>query len=56
MFSAMFRCTRIRVFADFLQHYGSVCAGIKDKETLERLGRLFWYTVEFGLIREGRHG
>jgi phenylalanine-4-hydroxylase len=40
------------VFADFLQHYGSVCAKIKDKETLERLGRLFWYTVEFGLIRE----
>jgi phenylalanine-4-hydroxylase len=43
------------VFADFLQHYGSVCARIKDKETLERLGRLFWYTVEFGLIREGAH-
>jgi phenylalanine-4-hydroxylase len=41
------------VFADFLQHYGGVCAKIKDKETLERLGRLFWYTVEFGLIREG---
>jgi phenylalanine-4-hydroxylase len=41
------------VFADFLQHYGNVCAKIKDKETLERLGRLFWYTVEFGLIREG---
>ena len=40
------------VFADFLQHYGSVCAKIKDKDTLERLGRLFWYTVEFGLIRE----
>lgn len=40
------------VFADFLQHYGSVCAKIKNKETLERLGRLFWYTVEFGLIRE----
>jgi phenylalanine-4-hydroxylase len=44
-----------RVFADFLQHYGDVCAKIKDKETLERLGRLFWYTVEFGLIREGAH-
>ena len=42
-----------RVFADFLQHYGNVCAKIQDKETLERLGRLFWYTVEFGLIREG---
>ena len=41
------------VFADFLQHYGSVCSKIKDKDTLERLGRLFWYTVEFGLIREG---
>jgi phenylalanine-4-hydroxylase len=40
------------VFADFLQHYGAVCARIQDKETLERLGRLFWYTVEFGLIRE----
>jgi phenylalanine-4-hydroxylase len=40
------------VFADFLQHYGSVCAKIKDAEVLERLGRLFWYTVEFGLIRE----
>ena len=40
------------VFADFLQHYGSVCAKIKDPDALERLGRLFWYTVEFGLIRQ----
>jgi len=40
------------VFADFLQHYGSVCAEIKDADVLERLGRLFWYTVEFGLIRQ----
>ncbi|HKV05684.1 MAG TPA: phenylalanine 4-monooxygenase [Candidatus Acidoferrales bacterium] len=40
------------VFADFLQHYGSVCARIKDADVLERLGRLFWYTVEFGLIRQ----
>jgi phenylalanine-4-hydroxylase len=40
------------VFADFLQHYGSVCAGIADEALLERLGRLFWYTVEFGLIRQ----
>ena len=40
------------VFADFLQHYGSVCAGIEDETVLERLGRLFWYTVEFGLIRQ----
>jgi phenylalanine-4-hydroxylase len=40
------------VFADFLQHYGSVCAHIRDAQTLERLGRLFWYTVEFGLMRQ----
>ena len=40
------------VFADFLQHYGSVCAKVKEAEMLELLGRLFWYTVEFGLIRE----
>jgi phenylalanine-4-hydroxylase len=40
------------VFADFLQHYGSVCAEINDPDVLERLGRLFWYTVEFGLIRQ----
>lgn len=42
-----------KVFADFLQHYGRVCAAISDQEVLERLGRLFWYTVEFGLIRQG---
>jgi phenylalanine-4-hydroxylase len=41
-----------KVFADFLQHYGAVCAKSKDANTLERLGRLFWYTVEFGLIFE----
>lgn len=40
------------VFADFLQHYGRVCAQIEDTNVLEKLGRLFWYTVEFGLIRE----
>ena len=40
------------VFADFLQHYGSICARAKDADILERLGRLFWYTVEFGLIRQ----
>jgi phenylalanine-4-hydroxylase len=40
------------IFADFLQHYGMICAKLKDAEALERLGRLFWFTVEFGLIRE----
>ena len=40
------------VFADFLEHYGMVCAGLKSAESLERMGRLFWFTVEFGVIRE----
>lgn len=41
------------VFADFLEHYGKVCASVIDRpEALERLGRLFWFTVEFGVIRE----
>jgi phenylalanine-4-hydroxylase len=41
------------VFADFLERYGRVCAAIEDRGVLEKLGRLFWYTVEFGLIYEG---
>ncbi len=40
------------VFADFLQQYGKVCAGLRDKDALERMGRLFWFTVEFGVIRK----
>ena len=43
-----------KVFADFLERYGSVCASIQDDAVLEKLGRLFWYTVEFGLIRENK--
>ncbi len=44
-----------RVFADFLQKYGQVCASVEDEPTLELLGRIFWYTVEFGVMRqEGR--
>ncbi len=46
------------VFADFLQQYGKVCARLVDsargtaKDKLERMGRLFWFTVEFGVIRQ----
>jgi phenylalanine-4-hydroxylase len=40
------------VFADFLEHYGKVCAGLTNAADLERMGRLFWFTVEFGVIRE----
>ena len=41
-----------RVFADFLEHYGRVCVSTLDAAVLEKLGRLFWYTVEFGVIRQ----
>ncbi len=40
------------VFADFLQTYGKAALHTNDNEHIERLGRLFWFTVEFGLIRE----
>ena len=40
------------VFGAFLQHYGEVCAGLKDTEALERMGRLFWFTVEFGVMHQ----
>ncbi len=42
-----------KVFADFFEHYGRVCAAKDDAAALEKLGRLFWYTVEFGVIRQG---
>jgi phenylalanine-4-hydroxylase len=42
----------LRVFADFLQTYGQAALLTEDPHHIERLGRLFWFTVEFGLIRE----
>ena len=40
------------VFADFLQTYGKA-ALLAGPEHEEALARLFWFTVEFGLISEG---
>jgi len=37
------------VFADFMQHYGQ--RAIEAGPDLDLLARLYWYTVEFGLIR-----
>ena len=39
-------------FADFLQTYGKAGLLAVDPHHAERLARLFWFTVEFGLIRE----
>ena len=41
------------VFADFLQTYGKAALFTKSDHHTERLARLFWFTVEFGLIHEG---
>ncbi len=41
------------IFADFLQTYGKAAVSTDDPHHTERLARLFWFTVEFGLIRDG---
>ena len=40
------------VFADYMQAYGEGGLRAARLGTLEKLARLYWYTVEFGLIRE----
>ncbi len=42
----------LKVFADFLQTYGQAALECEDEDHIRSLGRLFWFTVEFGLIRE----
>ena len=39
-------------FADAVAEYGRVCYAMESEEKLERMGRLYWYTFEFGLIRQ----
>jgi len=40
-------------FADYMQAYGAGGLRALQFGALEKLARLYWYTVEFGLIREG---
>ena len=40
------------VFADFLQRFGGLAAQVNTENARQRLTRLFWFTVEFGLIRQ----
>ena len=40
------------VFADFLQTYGQAALATDDPFHVDRLARLFWFTVEFGLVQE----
>ena len=40
-------------FADFLQRFGKAASLARLDEEVETMARLFWFTVEFGLIHEG---
>lgn len=40
-----------KVFADYLEAYGKGGVKAKGLDALDYLARLYWYTVEFGLIR-----
>jgi phenylalanine-4-hydroxylase len=40
------------VFADFLQAFGRTAARAEREEDVTAMARLFWFTVEFGLVRE----
>lgn len=41
------------VFADYMQEYGRAGWKAMQYNRLKSLGALYWYTVEFGLMREG---
>lgn len=41
-----------QAFADFLQEFGSLASQAVSEEETTMMARLFWFTVEFGLIRE----
>jgi phenylalanine-4-hydroxylase len=41
------------VFADYMQAYGQGGLRAMAHGAIEKLARLYWYTVEFGLIRSG---
>jgi len=41
------------VFADYMQAYGEGGLRSQSFDALHRLARLYWYTVEFGLVRYG---
>ena len=41
------------VFAAVLQRLGELGASARSEQSLREITRLFWFTVEFGLVREG---
>jgi phenylalanine-4-hydroxylase len=42
-----------KAFAEFVEYYGKVCMHLADdKPRRKEMARLYWFTVEYGLIRE----
>jgi len=39
-------------FADFLQRFGQAATMARTPDEVEMMARLFWFTIEFGLIEE----
>lgn len=42
----------VPAIADFVAAFGEACLRTQDEEARRRLARLYWYTIEFGLVRE----
>src|SRR5687768_7606299 len=42
------------VFANFIQAYGAIGAHAQSPAAMKMLARLYWYTVEFGLVSTAR--
>ncbi len=41
-------------FVTLNRAFGDATLRARDDETVEKIGRLYWYTLEFGVVREGR--
>ncbi len=39
-------------FADYLQRFGQIACRAEREEQIQGMARLFWFTVEFGLVKE----
>lgn len=39
-------------FADYLQRFGQIACRAEREEQIQGMARLFWFTVEFGLVQE----
>ena len=39
-------------FADYLQRFGQIACRAEREEQIAGMARLFWFTVEFGLVKE----